>query len=235
MSYNLVSFNTQHCLNYLAQQIQFDCFVDAIRELKADIVGLNEMRGAGPGEGYTDQVKTLADALGWHFYFAEAIRFKGINPYGNGLISRYPILSAETVQIPDPAVRGYDGYYETRCVLKAVVDAPGGPLTVLVVHCGLNPDEQENAVHTLLSCLESSRCVLMGDFNMEPKDPILTPLFQRLTDTAKYLSERKLSFPSDAPTVKIDYIFTTPDLVTAHADIPAMVISDHRPYLATVE
>lgn len=235
MSINLVSFNTQHCLNYLAQQIQFDCFVDAIRELKADVVGLNEMRGKGPGTGYTDQVKTLAEALGWHWYFAEAIKFKGVNPYGNGLISRYPILSAETVLIPDPPVRRYDGYYETRCVLKAVLDAPGGPLTVLVVHCGLNPDEQENAVSTILSCLEDTRCVLMGDFNMEPQDPLMVPLFQRLTDTAAHLTERTLSFPSDDPTIKIDYIFTTDDLVTTHADIPAMVVSDHRPYFATIE
>ena len=51
----IVSFNTQHCLDYLNQVIDFQLFADTIVSLKADVVGLNEMRGAGIHPEYTDQ------------------------------------------------------------------------------------------------------------------------------------------------------------------------------------
>jgi len=75
----------------------------------------------------------------------------------------------------------------------------------------------------------------MGDLNMEPTNPILAPLQQKLFDTANMFSSSKLSFPSDAPTIKIDYIFVSADLKVDHADIPAIISSDHRPHTATIE
>jgi monofunctional chorismate mutase len=90
-------------------------------------------------------------------------------------------------------------------------------------------------VKTVISHLPKDRCVLMGDFNMEPDDPILAPVRQALCDTAQAFSAPKLSFPSNAPTVKIDYILVSPDLRVCDADIPEIVSSDHRPHVATVE
>ena len=172
---------------------------------------------------------------GYHYYyFAEAIRFRGVNPYGNAIISRYPIISAETIMIPDPEIKKYDGYYETRCLLKATIDVRNG-LNVLVSHFGLNPDEHENAVETVVPNIPKEHCVLMGDFNMEPDNQILNPIMQSLQDTAKVFSTYKLSFPSDTPRVKIDYIFVSKDLKVEYADIPEIISSDHRPHVATIE
>lgn len=106
---------------------------------------------------------------------------------------------------------------------------------VLVSHFGLNPDEQETAVETVLSNIPKEHCVLMGDFNMEPNNPILSPIMQKLYDTAQDFSSPKLSFPSDAPSVKIDYIFVSKDVKVHCADIPEIVSSDHRPHIATIE
>jgi len=102
----IMSFNTQHCLNYLEQRIDFDIMAEAIVSCKADIVGLQEMRGKSTHPDYEAQVAILAEKTGLEYhYFAEAIRFDGENPYGNGFLSRYPIVSAETVLIPDPNPR----------------------------------------------------------------------------------------------------------------------------------
>lgn len=234
MKLTVMSFNTQHCFNYVTKQIEFDCFVDAIHNCGADIIGLQEMRDLGPDPDYTAQVKILAEKLGYHYYFAKAIDFYGRSPYGNGLLSRYPILSAETVLIPDPSVKVYSGYYETRCILKAKIDVAGG-LNIIATHFGLNPDEQVNAVQTIISNLPEERGVLMGDFNLRPNDRILKPIQERLFDTASLFTEEKVSFPSDAPDRKIDYIFTTNDLKVLEADIPALVVSDHRPHTAVIE
>lgn len=231
MKITCMSFNTQHCLNYITRQIDFDRMADTIRDCGADIVGLQEIRGQGDRPDYADQAKILAEKLGFYYYFAEAIRFGGTNPYGNAILSRYPITAAQTIPIPDPLYKKYTGYYETRCLLKATLDIG---LTVLVGHFGLNPDERKKAVKTVVRHLEKERCVLMGDFNMEPDNRILRPIRRRLWDTAEKFSEPRYSFPSDDPTQKLDYIYVTDDLQVHSADIPAIVASDHRPHLATI-
>lgn len=225
----VMSFNTQHCKNYVTGEIDYEVMANAIKACDPDIVGLNEMYGAGTGEGYEAQVEKLAALSGMeYFYFAPACHFAA-GPYGNGFLSKRRIVSAEIVPIPDPEVKGYDGYYETRCILKAELE---GGVTVLVSHFGLNPDEHELAVSTVLANLAPEKCILMGDFNMQPQNPILQPLFENMTDTATAFEGEKLSFPSDAPNKKIDYIFVTPDIKVLAADIPDIVASDHRPHTA---
>ena len=235
MKLKIMTFNIQHCLNYKTQQIDYSLFVGALSAFGADIVALNEVRGEGRADDYKDQTAILAEGAGYpYYYFAKAIDFGGVNPYGNAILSRYPIISAETVPIPDPAVHGYDGYYETRCIARAVIDV-GEPLTVLSVHFGLNPDERENARDSILSTVERERCVLMGDFNSLPDDPIIAPIFDRMTDASSVFEKPLLSFPSDLPTMKIDYIFVSNDIKISSSDVPAAVISDHRPHTATIE
>ena len=234
MKIKIMSYNTQHCLNFITKEIDFDIIVDTIKRCDAEVVGLQEMFDEGTDPVFVAQTKIIAERLGFYYYFAKAIDFDEHNPYGIALVSRYPIISPEVVFIPDPQVRKYDGYYETRVLLKATIDVGGG-LNVLVSHFGLNPDEHENAVQTVISNLPENRCVLMGDFNMEPDNPILNPIMHRLYDTAQNFSSPKLSFPSDTPTVKIDYIFVSKDLKVQYADIPEIVSSDHRPHIAAIE
>ena len=230
----LMSFNTQHCRNFITKEIDYDAFADEIRRYDPDIVGLNEIRDEGAREDYHPQTRILSEKLGYAYcYFAKATDFGG-NPYGNAILSKYPICSAQTIPIPDPQERACpNGYYETRCVLKAKIDVEDG-LTVCVSHFGLNPDEQENAVRTVLQSLEEEKCILMGDFNVTPKDPILQPVRDKMTDTAEVLKKALFSFPSDKPEIKIDYIFTSHDIKTLWADIPGDVVSDHRPYIAEI-
>lgn len=227
----IMSFNTQHCKNYIEGNIDFEIMAKAIVDCGADIVGLNEMRGEGPHPDFTAQTERLAELTGMHYYFAPALHLKkGL--YGNAILSKYPIERVENIPIPDPDVKKYNGYYETRCILKATLE---GGITVLVTHFGLNPDEQENAVRTVLAHTVSEKCVLMGDFNVVPSDPVLSPIRERMQDTASAFEGERFSFPSDAPTSKIDYIFVSPDVKITAADIPAIIASDHRPHTAEVD
>lgn len=235
MNIKVMSYNTQHCLNFVTQQIDYDIIVDTIKRCGADIVGLQEIRDEGESEEYEAQAKILAERLGFYYYFAKAIDDNGPNPYGNAIISRYPILSAQTLLIPDPEPRAEESdWYETRCILKAKIDVGKG-LNMLITHFGVMPDEQVNAAQTVATMLPSERGVLMGDFNVEPDDAVLNSIKEKLYDTADKFSAPKLSFPSDAPEKKIDYIFTTRDLKVLSADIPEIVSSDHRPHTAVIE
>jgi endonuclease/exonuclease/phosphatase family metal-dependent hydrolase len=233
MKIKFMSYNTQHCLNFITREIDFDIIADTIKKCEADIIGLQEIRDEGQDADYQSQAKIIAEKLGYHYYyFAEAIRFKGVNPYGNAIISRYPIISAETIMIPDPEIKKYDGYYETRCLLKATIDVGNG-LNVLVSHFGLNPDEQENAVETVISNISEKSCVLMGDFNMDPDDPLIDKIREKLRDTGMGLDEK--TFPSDAPMRRIDYIFVSPNIKVLRTETPSLVVSDHLPYVVEIE
>ena len=247
MQIRFMTFNIQHGIDFLKQKakgphdddsqdvVDLKLMADVIREQKADIIGLNEVRGRGVSPDYTAQAEELAAMLGYHCYFACALKFDGINPYGNAILSRFPLQAAETVMIPDPPVQDEDTYYETRCVLRARVAEAGG-FTVLISHFGLARSEQRNAVSTIVGLLEQEGgpMVLMGDFNLEPGDPILTPLFERMNDTADVFAEPQQSWPSDIPEVKIDYILARGAKVL-EAEIPAITASDHRPHVALLE
>lgn len=228
----IMTFNTQHCQNYLDRKINFDLIAKTITDCDADIIGLNEMRNKGAAEGYEDQMGILSDLTDIPYcYFAMATDFGGAKPYGNGLLSRKPILEATTIPIPTPSEKQYNGYYEPRCILKAKI---AGGITVLVTHFGLNPDEQENAVKTVLENLENEKCILMGDFNLPPESELLDPIRVQMKDTADLFLDPLHSFPSDLPRIKIDYLFVSKDIKVVAADIPPIVASDHRPHTATI-
>lgn len=232
MEMKLMTFNTQHCLNFIEQKIDFEIMAAAIKQCGADIVGLNEMRDKGEDADYEAQTANLARLTGLeNHYFAKAIDVRGANPYGNALLSKYPIINAETIKIPDPDPKTGTGYYESRCLLKAKLE---GGITVLVAHFGLNGDEQENAVSTVLENLADEKCILMGDFNTTPDNTVLEPIRKRMTDVAEFFDAPMLSWPSDTPEMKIDYIFVSKDIEVVSADIPEIVASDHRPHTATL-
>ena len=229
----IMTFNTQHCKSYLGGNIDLALMADAIKQCAPDVVGLNEMYGAGERPQFTAQVATLAALAGYPYHsFAKAIDVgEGSNPYGNGFLSKLPIEKFEVIPIPDPVVRSGKKLYETRCLLKASL---AGGITVLVTHFGLNPDEHRNATDTVVKHLAAEKCILMGDFNVLPDDPVLAPIRAKMKDTAEMFDAPKLSWPSDVPRQKIDYIFVSPDFEVVAADIPEIVASDHRPHTAEI-
>lgn len=228
-----MTFNTQHCQNFLTGEIDFSAMADAIKKCGADIVGLNEMRSEGPDPEYSDQTAELSRLSGIeNHFFAKAIDVGGKNPYGNALLSKIKIVSAERILIPDPTPKAENSGYETRCILKAKLE---DGFTVLVTHFGLNPDEQENAVKSVLNALEDKKCILMGDFNVTPESPLLAPIRERMNDASSLCKAALLTFPSDEPKIKIDYIFVSSDIKVTGAGIPEIMVSDHRPHTAVIE
>ncbi len=233
MKIKAASFNICHCEDVNTGKIDYDAFANAIKALDADIIGLNEVRDAGESEGYDAQVKILAEKTGYNCFFAKATEINGANPYGNAVLTRLKIKECEVIPIPDPDPRGYDDYYETRCVLRLALCEPD--ITVFITHFGLNPDEQQNAVNTVLSSVKGENVVFMGDLNVCPDSPVLDPIRQRLSDSADASDLPLLTFPSDKPDRKIDYIFTGSAISAVSTGVPDLILSDHRPITAMLE
>ena len=100
----VASYNIK-ALNYNAKDSskgsdQFNAVVAELRKIDADIVGLQEVDRFSPRKN-ADQVKDLAEALGYKYYkYTKTIDY-GSGEYGHAIMSRYPILSSKSYAFAD--------------------------------------------------------------------------------------------------------------------------------------
>ena len=231
----IMSFNTQHCLNFLTQKIDYPKMAETIKEFSPDIVGLNEMRDTLTMPEYDRQTEILASLSGYEYHaFAKAIEISSPEPYsyGNGFLSRYKIVSKETFRIALPEEERSSEYYESRVLMKLRLE---NGYTVLVTHFGLSRAEHIEAVRVILRHIEPEKCILMGDFNVRPENDILLPLREKMTDCASASEGENFTFPSTEPNRKIDYIFVSRDLKVKSFRAENRIASDHLPVTAEIE
>ncbi len=227
----IMSFNTQFCTNFLTKEIDFQIMADAIKKYDPDVVGLNEMYDVSHMEEFDSQTRKLAELTGMKYYrFAEACTLEE-GTFGNGILSKIPFESVEVIPVPEEEIKTGNQLYEPRCLLKVKLE---NGFTLLVIHFGLNEDEHIHAVETVIKNLEDEKCILMGDFNVTPENPVLLPIKEKMKDTADLFTEPLMSFPSDIPFKKIDYIFVSDDVEILSADIPEIISADHRPHIAEI-
>lgn len=234
--YKIISFNIQSCRDYITREFTPLTAAKAINTLKPDIVGLNEVRGIPYREttdpSWFDQVNELAKLTDMPYcYFGVAIKLTG--PYGNAILSKYPLKNIKTIAIPDPIVKDEDAFYESRCIISCEIEN----FHLLITHVGLAKSEQKNAITLLKNIIQEIKkpIILMGDFNMTPDNYLIKEISTLLNDTANKFKKTLLSFPSINPRIKIDYIFISNEIELIEADIPQIVASDHFPYYAKIK
>ena len=221
-----------------------DACISVIREEAPDICGLNEVDYTLPRSGRVKLAEHIGNSLGYESRFAPAVTWVP-GTYGNGFLSRHPILETEIFPIPDPTDRSEPAYYDSRVILHAVVDFGGKPADVFVTHLGLAKAEKESGIRTLEALIQdaSHPVILMGDFNLEPDAPLLQPIRALLRDTYDvYPNQADFTWPSYRDIMKpgermqkIDYIFVSREVRVHSVAIPAPHASDHKPYIATIE
>lgn len=108
-----MTYNIQHCRDYIKstkenkEYVDYDLIAEAIKSQNADIVVLNEVRNKGPHPEYKNQTEILAQKAGFKYYFfGEAIKFALTLPYGNAILSKYPILNKEVIKVPGSGCKG---------------------------------------------------------------------------------------------------------------------------------
>lgn len=226
MKLKIMTYNIQHCLDYIRREINACVMTDVIKAQSADVCGLNEVRGRGVQADYTAQAESMAAILGMHSAFGMSALIKGKNPYGNAVLTKYPIMKTEVFPIERIADE------EPRSVFYCKLS---NGLAVYQSHFGLTFDEQEKAVDRVLSLIEKEKApaVLMGDFNMTPDNPIMRRLYG--CPLLKTAQDMEFTFPSDTPDRKIDYIFVNDKVKLLSHKVVNVVSSDHRPITAEIE
>lgn len=225
MNIKVMSFNTQHFKNFVTKKIDYTSVVNLIKKYEVDIIGLNEVFDRFIVKG---QAEKIAKKLGYYCYFGKATNLAFRN-YGNAIISKYPILNAEIIHIPY-SIR-LEKNYQKRTILKANILVDGKVLHVYVTHLGLNIDEKENGIDTIVKNISNNRTILMGDFNMTPDNKNIDKINNILVNTDKTNN----TWPSIKPRYKLDYIFVSKDLKFYLSDVLNEIISDHLPCITQIK
>lgn len=234
----IMTYNIQHGIDYTADHwvCNLDLSLDIVKKFNPEICAFNEIFGDGDGGEFFNQPKYIADNTNYECIFSQAADFGKNRRYGNALATKFPIKNVENFNIPQSDDPNDPAYKEPRAILKTILDCDGKELCVIVTHIGLAEKEKKQAIEKLTELIDNEKrpLILMGDFNMTPDNPLLTPIFERMYDTAKLFTKELFSFPSDNPRQKIDYILTR-NLKVSTADIPQIMAADHCPYVAEIE
>ena len=142
MRLTVMTYNIQHGHVHLSDPGRIDLTetAEVIRQSGADLIGLNEVRGRGDHPDYTAQVEQMAAYLGFHCVFGRSIYVGGNNPYGNAVLSRFPIGESKVFHIPDPPAAEQGNRFEHRSILRAAAELPDGSI-VTVYYQKYKPDD----------------------------------------------------------------------------------------------
>lgn len=141
---------------------------DGLLALEPDVIGLQEVLGF---PGLPSQADEIAAGTGWHVHHVPAWHVGGGLTFGNALLSRFPLLDAQSLPLPSPPD------LDTRTVAFARVDAPHGPLPVFVTHLTFQhhmssarcAQVRALADHVKrLAPVDGPPPILLGDFNADP-------------------------------------------------------------------
>lgn len=240
MQLNVMTYNIRHGKG-TDGQVNLNRIADIIRSSKADIVGLNEVdRCFSKRSGFTDQINELAKMTGMYHTFASALKLKSSRvsdterQYGNGLLSRYPVVESNPVILPH-----LSRFNEHRSLLEASVEIANRTFTCFVSHLSLNPYMNRIQVDFMMEKVasEMNPLILMGDLNLLPGTRSWKKLTSTLLDVCNLEAERScLTFPSIKPGIQLDYIFASKQWqVVSSGTIAKQRASDHLPLLATIE
>jgi endonuclease/exonuclease/phosphatase family metal-dependent hydrolase len=203
---------------------------DVLREIDADVIGLQEV-DARPGAGTdSEQLEFLAHRLGLTAVPGPTIvRHDGT--YGNALLTRRPLRAVRSIDLT------YSSRREPRGAIDADLELDGAVVRFVVTHLGLLPGERRWQVKRLLERLAVGPCdglVLCGDIN--EWFGIGRPL--RWLHAALGRGPAVRTFPAGLPLFALDRVWVSRRAVLlgarAHASATAREASDHLPCVADV-
>lgn len=269
-AFTLASYNIQYGLGqdgaYGLERI-----ADAVAS--ADVICLQECVQGIAALGGADQARQIAERLNRYYVYGAALDVDASSVgedgrienkrarFGNAVLSRWPILSTRTLNLPKP--RREEAEDVGRCALETLIDVEGLPLRVYSVHLTHNDDEIrrlqiEYLCEQVLLAPEigtafdgrpaggllgdparvalPEAALICGDFNLPPDDAGHALMARFFADTWR-------GGPAPAPTFhdaavspdRIDYIWASNDLpLTVESTwIDRDVVgSDHFPIFA---
>jgi endonuclease/exonuclease/phosphatase family metal-dependent hydrolase len=251
----IATFNILHGRSTEDDRVDVGRLATAVKALDPDVLGLQEVDRDQPRSMGADLTAVAAEAMGavdsqfvaalsgtpgGTWMAATGDEQPGAAAYGIALLSRFPVVSWRVVRLPTlptrvpiwlrDARRPAIVSEEPRVAVAAVLDTPGGQMTVTTTHLSFVPGWNSVQLRRLLRSLAGTRepLALIGDLNMEPRQAArvsgLRPLASGLT------------FPLATPTRQLDHVLARGPLrATGPAEAVRLPLSDHRALVVDVE
>jgi endonuclease/exonuclease/phosphatase family metal-dependent hydrolase len=230
----VLSFNILHGKTTNGS-FDLDIIANVIKKADADFVSLQEV------DFKTNRAKKydLPTELGFRTkmtsVFGRAIYYDG-GEYGEGVLSKYSFLSTRNVALPYTKGNEPRAALEITTVLKS-----GDTISFIGTHLDhLNEDtdrvSQAKEINQVFS-KNTYPTILSGDLNDTPNSRAIN-ILESFWKASYNKANPKLTFPSDNPSKKIDYVMFYPTSkwnVISKETICDTIASDHCAYLVTLE
>jgi endonuclease/exonuclease/phosphatase family metal-dependent hydrolase len=202
-----------------------------LRELGADIIGLQEVDAGHRHGRHIDQWLYFAEATGLN-----AVRGTSLidhrGRFGNAILTRFPVLGVRHIDLSVPG-------REPRGAIDVDLAVEGRVLRVIATHLGLNAAERRIQARRLVERLVAvagghDGLVIMGDLNEWRGRRGGIRMLERRLGRAPALR----TFPSWLPLLRLDRIYAGGGAAlsgaTVHRTPLARVASDHLPLKASL-
>lgn len=200
----VLSFNILHGATTKGD-FDLDKIASIIEQSNPDLVALQEV------DFKTRRAKNydLATELGWRTkmapLFGQAMPYDG-GAYGEGILSKMPIIASRNVPLP------HSPGNEPRAALEVLVKLASGDTISFI---GTHLEHQKNSRDRIeqvrkineVFAVQKYPSILAGDLNATPESEPIALLKEYWTDG----SGNHLTYPSDKPRQKIDYIMYRPE------------------------
>jgi endonuclease/exonuclease/phosphatase family metal-dependent hydrolase len=240
-----------HGISLRSGMVDLAAAADAVRDLDADIVAVQEVDRDLERSGGEHQAAVLAGRLGWDWAFAPAVlgdpgeRWTaagaddpGGGAYGVGLLSRLPLSDVRRITLPGgasagarspgatPQRPGWD--HEPRVAVRAVVTVAGTALGVTTTHLSYLPWRglAQLRAAARAAAAGGGPAVLVGDLNL-PVAPVRAALPRRWTHAGG-----AATYPSWRPRVQLDHLLVTGGVAVRSVAVAGGTTSDHLPLVA---
>ncbi|MGM0904688.1 MAG: endonuclease/exonuclease/phosphatase family protein [Bacillota bacterium] len=236
MNIKVMTYNIHHGKG-MDKQVDLKRIAKVISNSEADIIGLNEVdKTFSKRSDFIDQVQFLAKELDLFYAYSPSLTRKSknsaeIQQYGNGLLSRYPIMKDK-----HHLFNFIPGLIEGRSILEATIELDQRFLNVYVTHLSLNPRLHRKQTEFILENTKEPG-VILGDWNMYPN----TKKWRRVVGSYRDVWQEAgkgtgYTYPSTKPRARIDYIFTTKEIGIEDIGVieTSPIASDHLPVMATL-
>jgi endonuclease/exonuclease/phosphatase family metal-dependent hydrolase/FlaG/FlaF family flagellin (archaellin) len=227
INFSILNYNIWHDQRNWPQRLER--MLPEIEDLDPDLVGLQEVIQRSYLE---NQAKTLADSLGYHYYYNSLEDSEASNWFGNAILSKQPVEETGWTALEHP-----DG---TRNATRMNVVVKGHSIdfyTVHLHHVAVNNEIRETQINQLLDFIEETSTgdyvFISGDFNADPDWEEMELMYQDYQDVYPLFHENHMDPEHSSVNHllghiqrRIDYIFYRKDAELFLEPVLAEVVLD---------